>query len=127
MNLQTNDTWTLFQVHVAYEHHRYLIGRSGETVRSLMQAHDVNISIPHQDKHLDEITVTGQAENVEEVVADILKMVTKLEESAEDRVSWHSDNVGYIAPHSGYFAQTSHSCQSLCNGTLIKRKDFMRK
>uniref|UniRef100_A0A9J2PCM1 K Homology domain-containing protein n=1 Tax=Ascaris lumbricoides TaxID=6252 RepID=A0A9J2PCM1_ASCLU len=72
-------------VHVAYEHHRYLIGRSGETVRSLMQAHDVNISIPHQDKHLDEITVTGQAENVEEVVADILKMVTKLEESAEDR------------------------------------------
>ncbi|VDM37385.1 unnamed protein product [Toxocara canis] len=73
------------QVHVAYEHHRYLIGRSGETVRSLMQAHDVNISIPQEDKHLDEITVTGQAENVEEAVADILRRVAEFEEAAEDR------------------------------------------
>lgn len=72
-------------VHVAYEHHRYLIGRSGETVRALMQAHDVNIAIPHEDKNSDEIMVTGTAENVESAVADILKRVSDFEEAAEDR------------------------------------------
>lgn len=72
-------------VHVAYEHHRYLIGRSGETVRSLMQAHDVSITIPHEDRNCDEITVTGTSENVESAVADILKHVAKFEEEAEDR------------------------------------------
>lgn len=73
------------QVHVAFEHHRSLIGAKGETVRSLMQAYDVNISIPSEEKHLDEIQVTGQAENVEEAVADILKRVAESEEAAENR------------------------------------------
>uniref|UniRef100_A0AAF5PYT3 K Homology domain-containing protein n=2 Tax=Wuchereria bancrofti TaxID=6293 RepID=A0AAF5PYT3_WUCBA len=72
-------------VNVAFEHHRFLIGRSGETIRSLMQAHDVNISIPPEDTHLDEIVVTGTADNVESAVADILKRVGEFEEAAEIR------------------------------------------
>lgn len=72
-------------VHVAFEHHRYLIGRSGETIRSLMQVHDVNISVPPEDLHADEITVTGTAVNVESAVAGILKCVAGFEEAAEDR------------------------------------------
>ncbi|EJD75804.1 KH domain-containing protein [Loa loa] len=72
-------------VSVAFEHHRFLIGRSGETIRSLMQAHDVNISIPPEDTHLDEIVITGTTENVESAVADILKRVGELEEAAEIR------------------------------------------
>lgn len=73
-------------MNVAFEHHRFLIGRSGETIRSLMQAHDVNISIPPEDTHLDEIVITGTAENVESAVADILKRVGEFEEAAEIRV-----------------------------------------
>ncbi|VDK79439.1 unnamed protein product [Litomosoides sigmodontis] len=72
-------------VNVAFEHHRFLIGRSGETIRSLMQAHDVNISIPPEDTHLDEIMITGTAENVESAVTDILKRVGEFEEAAEIR------------------------------------------
>lgn len=72
-------------VHVAFEHHRYLIGRGGETVRSLMQAHDVNIAIPHEDTNSEEITVTGTEENVDSAVADILKRVGEFEEATEDR------------------------------------------
>ncbi|CAG9535090.1 unnamed protein product [Cercopithifilaria johnstoni] len=72
-------------VNVAFEHHRFLIGRNGETIRSLMQAHGVNISIPPEDTHLDEIVVTGTAENVESAVADILKRVGEFEEAAETR------------------------------------------
>uniref|UniRef100_A0A0R3RY71 Vigilin n=1 Tax=Elaeophora elaphi TaxID=1147741 RepID=A0A0R3RY71_9BILA len=72
-------------VNVAFEHHRFLIGRSGETIRSLMQAHDVNISIPPEDTHLDEIVITGTAQNVESAVADILRRVGEFEEAAEIR------------------------------------------
>lgn len=73
-------------MNVAFEHHRFLIGRNGETIRSLMQAHDVTISIPPEDTHLDEIVITGTAENVESAEADILKRVGEFEEAAEIRV-----------------------------------------
>uniref|UniRef100_A0A915Q0U1 K Homology domain-containing protein n=1 Tax=Setaria digitata TaxID=48799 RepID=A0A915Q0U1_9BILA len=72
-------------VSVAFEHHRFLIGRNGETIRSLMQTHDVNISIPPEDTHLDEIMITGTSENVESAVGDILKRVAEFEEAAEIR------------------------------------------
>ncbi|VDP15396.1 unnamed protein product [Onchocerca flexuosa] len=72
-------------VNVAFEHHRFLIGRSGETIRSLMQAHDVNISIPPEDTHSDEIMITGTTENVESAVTEILKRVGEFEEAAEIR------------------------------------------
>ncbi|VDN04210.1 unnamed protein product [Thelazia callipaeda] len=73
------------KVNVAFEYHRFLIGRSGETIRSLMQAHDVNITIPPEDTHLNEILVTGTNENVESAVAEILRRVREFEEAAEDR------------------------------------------
>lgn len=72
-------------IHVAPEHHRSLIGRGAESIRRLMQAHEVNISIPQQDTNSDEVTVTGTADNVEAAIADILKRVAELEEAAEDR------------------------------------------
>lgn len=52
-----------------------------------MQSHDVNIGVPPEEMHADEITVTGTAANVESAVADILRRVVKFEEAAEDRVS----------------------------------------
>ncbi len=52
-----------------------------------MQTHDVSISIPPEDRHSDEITVTGSAENVERAIAEILSRVDQFEEEAEDRVS----------------------------------------
>lgn len=83
----SSSLFDILQIHVAPEHHGSLIGRGAEAVRRLMQMHEVNISIPQQDKNSDEVTVTGTAENVEAAVKDILKRVEELEEAAEDRVS----------------------------------------
>jgi polyribonucleotide nucleotidyltransferase len=70
---------------VAFEFHRYLIGRSGEKVRALMHEFDVNISIPPEDQKLDHITIQGTAENIHAAVEEIRKRVVEFEEQAEDR------------------------------------------
>lgn len=64
--------------------HRSIIGRGGETVRKLMQDYDVNISIP-KDNSSEDITVTGQSENVEQALEALRGKLTEYEADAEDR------------------------------------------
>lgn len=71
-------------INVPVELHRGLIGRGRETVRKLMQDHDVNISIPKNNES-EEITVTGHSENVSEALVAIQEKITELEAQAEDR------------------------------------------
>ncbi|ETN70747.1 hypothetical protein NECAME_14565 [Necator americanus] len=71
-------------INVPIDMHRSLIGRGGETVRKLMQDCDVNISIPKNNES-DEITVTGQSENVEDALKKIREKIAEFEALAEDR------------------------------------------
>ncbi|CAI2327293.1 unnamed protein product [Caenorhabditis sp. 36 PRJEB53466] len=64
--------------------HRSIIGRGGETVRKLMQDYDVNISIP-KDNSSEDITVTGQVENVDQALEALREKLTDYEAQAEDR------------------------------------------
>uniref|UniRef100_A0A1I7XUS0 Vigilin n=1 Tax=Heterorhabditis bacteriophora TaxID=37862 RepID=A0A1I7XUS0_HETBA len=69
---------------VPLEMHRALIGRGGETVRKLMQDHDVNVSIP-KDNESENITVVGQVANVEGALDEIREKIKEYEAQAEDR------------------------------------------
>lgn len=71
-----------------FEFHGNLIGRSGETVRSLMQTYDVQVSIPPADQQSNEIKITGQAEQVKEAIAEIQRRVDEFKLGAKDRVSF---------------------------------------
>ncbi|WKX93414.1 hypothetical protein Q1695_011018 [Nippostrongylus brasiliensis] len=71
-------------INVPIDMHRGLIGRGGETVRKLMQDYDVNISIPKNNES-EEITVTGQSDNVEEALEKIREKIAEFEAQAEDR------------------------------------------
>ncbi|RCN39176.1 KH domain protein [Ancylostoma caninum] len=71
-------------INVPIEMHRGLIGRGGETVRKMMQDFDVNISIPKNNES-EEITVTGQSQNVEEALERIREKIAEFEAQAEDR------------------------------------------
>lgn len=71
-------------INVPLDMHRALIGRGGETVRKIMQDFDVYVWIP-KNSESEEITVTGQAENVEEALSKIHEMVSTFEAQAEDR------------------------------------------
>eukprot|EP00081_Caenorhabditis_elegans_P004496 NP_001129807.1 ViGiLN homolog [Caenorhabditis elegans] len=64
--------------------HRSIIGRGGETVRKLMQDYDVNISIP-KDNSSEDITVTGQTENVDQALEALRGKLGEYEAQAEDR------------------------------------------
>lgn len=64
--------------------HRSIIGRGGETVRKLMQDYDVNISIP-KDNASEDITVTGQIENVDQALDALREKLAEYEAQAEDR------------------------------------------
>ncbi|KAF1764887.1 hypothetical protein GCK72_004838 [Caenorhabditis remanei] len=64
--------------------HRSIIGRGGETVRKLMQDYDVNISIP-KDNSSEDITVTGQVENVDQALEALRGKLSEYEAQAENR------------------------------------------
>lgn len=51
-----------------------------------MQDHDVNVSIPKNDSGSEEITVTGQLENVESALEALRESLAKYESEAEERV-----------------------------------------
>uniref|UniRef100_A0A914XKF7 K Homology domain-containing protein n=1 Tax=Plectus sambesii TaxID=2011161 RepID=A0A914XKF7_9BILA len=70
---------------VPFEFHGNLIGRSGETVRALMQNYDVSISIPPADQQLNEIKISGQAESVKDAIAEIGRRVDEFKLGAKDR------------------------------------------
>uniref|UniRef100_A0A1I7U4S3 Vigilin n=1 Tax=Caenorhabditis tropicalis TaxID=1561998 RepID=A0A1I7U4S3_9PELO len=64
--------------------HRSIIGRGGETVKKLMQDYDVTISIP-KDNSSEDITVTGQTENVDQALEALREKLVEYEAQAEDR------------------------------------------
>ncbi|CAB3411378.1 unnamed protein product [Caenorhabditis bovis] len=64
--------------------HRSIIGRGGETVRKMMQDYDVNITIP-KDNASEDITVTGQLDNVDQALEALREKLAEYEAQAEDR------------------------------------------
>ncbi|CAI5440884.1 unnamed protein product [Caenorhabditis angaria] len=64
--------------------HRTLIGKGGESIRKLMTEYDVNILIP-KDNASEDITVTGQVENVEQALEGLREKLVEYEAQAEDR------------------------------------------
>jgi len=71
---------------VPLDYHSSLIGRSGEAVRALMNAHAVRVKIPPAGLKCEEIEVTGRAENIEQAFAEIREKMTELDRQSEDRV-----------------------------------------
>ena len=70
---------------VPFEYHRSLIGRSGETIRSLMTTYAVRIKVPSVEEKCEEILISGTEENVELAINDIKERVAELERQTEDR------------------------------------------
>ncbi|VDM53739.1 unnamed protein product [Angiostrongylus costaricensis] len=71
-------------INVPLDMHGTLIGRGGETVRKIMQDFDVYVLIPKNNES-EEITVTGQAQNVEKALEKIREMISTFEAQAKDR------------------------------------------
>lgn len=70
---------------VPIDAHRFLIGRGGETIRKIMQDSDVHINVPKDEAQSEEITVVGQADNVDEALEAIKAKLKEYEDQAEDR------------------------------------------
>lgn len=73
------------EVTVPFRHHRYIIGQKGESVRSMMTAHDVNIQVPPADEQSDIIRITGPPANTENARVGLEEKVKQLEEDEVDR------------------------------------------
>lgn len=72
-------------VNVPLDYHSSLIGRGGETVRSLMNQHAVRVKIPIADEKCEDISISGTSENVDAAIADIQERVAELDRQSDDR------------------------------------------
>lgn len=71
-------------MHVAPNLHRHVIGRSGALVNKLKEEFDVQISVPNESSHSDQIRLEGKKENVEKVREAIADIVTKQEKKTQE-------------------------------------------
>lgn len=49
----------IVEVDIPFDHHRYIIGKSGKDVRELMKAYDVNIAVPDRKEESNIIVISG--------------------------------------------------------------------
>lgn len=73
------------EVTVPYKFHRFIIGQRGQSVRALMNTHDVNIQVPPAADNSDTIRIVGLVSNVESAKEALLEQVQKLEEEELDK------------------------------------------
>merc|ERR1712226_448179 len=73
------------EVDVPFEFHRFIIGRGGENVRTLMNKHDVNIKVPSSDQQSSVIVVTGPKAYVESAKQALLAKVEELEKEKAEK------------------------------------------
>lgn len=86
---------------VAFELHRSIIGKSGGSVRQLMDDFDVHIVLSPADQKLDCIKISGAPANVDKAREALEERVKQLEKDKQDRqlksfslsVSDHSCNL----------------------------------
>ena len=72
---------------IPFEYHRYIIGKNGGEVRSLMNEYSVNIAIPPTKDESEDVVVTGPAQRVADAVKGLHKKVEEIEADIEDKVS----------------------------------------
>ena len=58
--------------------HQKIIGPKGKTINELRDKHDVQISLPREDRTSDKVTLHGYQANVEACAADIENLVGEL-------------------------------------------------
>lgn len=75
------------EVSVPFKFHRFIIGQRGQSVRGLMNDHDVNIQIPAAQAESDLIKVVGLANNVTGAKEALLKKVVELEAEEVDKMA----------------------------------------
>lgn len=69
--------------------HRQIIGQKGVLVRQLMEAHDVNISIPPSSEKCDVIKIMGVPGKIEGAQRALEEKVRQLEKDRQEKVgSW---------------------------------------
>uniref|UniRef100_A0A0N4ZAE0 Vigilin n=1 Tax=Parastrongyloides trichosuri TaxID=131310 RepID=A0A0N4ZAE0_PARTI len=73
------------EINIPREHHRSLIGRGGEGIRSLQQTYNVNVSIPQESEQSDVVTVSGIGSKVDSCIADIQERIGEFDKIAADR------------------------------------------
>uniref|UniRef100_A0A0K0ES91 K Homology domain-containing protein n=1 Tax=Strongyloides stercoralis TaxID=6248 RepID=A0A0K0ES91_STRER len=73
------------EVNILREHHRSLIGRGGEGIRSLQQTYNVNVSIPQEVDQSDVVVISGIATKVDACIKDIEERIKEFEKIAADR------------------------------------------
>lgn len=73
------------EVPVAFDLHRSIIGKSGASVRQLMDEHDVHIVLSPADQRLDCIKISGAPANVEKAKKALREKVNELEKAKEEK------------------------------------------
>jgi len=73
------------EISVPFKFHRYIIGQRGQSVRALMQKHDVNIQIPPAQNETDIVKITGTTTKVASARVALEEQVKKLEEEELDK------------------------------------------
>lgn len=74
-------------VMIPFEYHRYIIGKNGGEVRSLMTEYSVNIAIPPPKDESEVVVVTGPPQRVAEAMEGLAKKVKDIKLDMEDKVS----------------------------------------
>ena len=73
------------EVPVPFDLHRSIIGKSGGSVRQLMDDYDVHIVLSPADQKLDCIKISGAPANVEKAKEALEERVRQLEKDKQDR------------------------------------------
>eukprot|EP00794_Sanderia_malayensis_P015058 gene15058-16611_t len=70
---------------IPFDYHRYIIGKSGAEVRSLMNEHSVNIAIPPTKDKSEEVVITGPQTNVDSCIVALKEKIHEIEAEMEDK------------------------------------------
>lgn len=73
------------EMEIPFKFHRYIIGQRGQSVRDMMQKHDVHIQVPPAAAQTDVIKISGTSTNVERAKEALTEQVKKLEDEEIDK------------------------------------------
>lgn len=80
-------TPTSRSISVPKEHHRMILGKSGNRLHEIEQLTATKITIPNQNEDNDIITITGTKEDIEKAEAEIRQLSAELYKKSTDRIS----------------------------------------
>ena len=73
------------EIIIPFKFHRFIIGQKGQSVRNLMNNHNVNIAVPQAAEQSDVIRITGTVDNVRGAREALQVKLTELEEEELDK------------------------------------------